>query len=48
MGWARLQTRHLLGQKWSSHWETLGYVKLRFCHSTVTSYNCMVVILTLI
>jgi hypothetical protein len=28
MGWAGLQTGHLSGHKWSSHWASLGYVKL--------------------
>jgi hypothetical protein len=28
MGWAGLQTGQLAGHEWSSHWESLGYVKL--------------------
>jgi hypothetical protein len=28
MGWAGLETGHLSSHEWSSHWASLGYVKL--------------------
>jgi hypothetical protein len=49
MEWAGWETGNLSCHEWSSHWSSLGHVKLsRFCHSNGTSYKCIATILTLV
>jgi hypothetical protein len=48
-GCAGLQTGHLSGHEWRSHWASFRVCKtFRVCHSSGTSYNCIAVILTLV
>jgi hypothetical protein len=48
MGWAWIQTRHLLGHIWSTHWASVRYVKLSEFDIQMTVVNWTPVILTFV